>query len=216
MTKASAGEAKSLPQGWNKIPWTTGISPYKPGVMEPHNPNRDVPMFEVGDILQTRWKGKKRTMQVVDRMRGKEKPFDEYWYCVTRGYGKNAMWFKESDFNRYTIMRKWRPDMRKKYLDPFIIRKTFSKGVRLSIVFDYGKPEEQMFYGIITKKRQKKITFYTIKFNDNTKMKVNQYRLLWLLDQTARFLERLPVARVGKEYTGGDIPIALPGLKLRF
>lgn len=204
---------EDLPAGWQKIPWASRV---KRKTLELFNKDRSKPMFEVGDIIQTRFKGKK-TMQVVARLSWRKPPLNEYWYCVINKYGKKVDWYRERDFNKYTIMRKWAPDMRRKFLNPKLLKKIYKVGTRLSIVFDYGTPKAKMYYGFITKKYEKGewdkyVWFYKIKFPDGDKVKINQYRLLMLLDQTDRYLEDLSYADVAI-YNGGDIPIAPPGLR---
>ena len=228
--KASAAQDSdsSLPDGWKKIPWEIAVNPYNldEEVLEPHNPARQIPMFDIGDILQTRYKGK-RTMQVVNRYSYE----DEYHYCVIRSYGKNARWFAESDFKWYSIMRKWGPDMRKKYINPKFLKRKFKKGTRLQLVFNNSNPSTAKLYsGTITEKMRTKtdantpselyITRYTLNFDDGDVLQPTMYRLLWMLEETSMYLDAhpddIPIADVGGEYLGDDIPLALPGLKLRF
>ena len=190
---------------WRKIPW-----------VELKNPYPTIAMFEVGDIIQSKWRGK-TTRQVVNKMW-----MNETWhYCVIRKYGQDLLWVEEAELNRFSIMRKWNFDMRKKFLNPTIVDKTYSKGVSVSLLFKRNKSSQAKLYkGYIDKtwltgNAPMLVLYYKIKFEDKTKLKINQYRMLWMLEQTSTYLESLPYAKT-KPYTGDDIPLALPGLKLRF
>lgn len=207
----------TLPDGWSKIPWEIGVNPYilDKQVYEPHNPRRDVPMFKIGDIIQTKYKGKK-TWQIVKRVFYRE----EYHYFAIREYAKDGQWYGESEFKHCTIMRDWAQDMRIKFINPQLFERSFNRGTKLSIVFGEGTQQARVYVGTITRVWEEQLIInsplivygYTIKFDDGDTLEPNQYRLWWLLGQTDRYLETLPYADVGV-YSGGDIPIAQPGLR---
>lgn len=145
----------------------------------------------------------------------------EWWYHVTSYYGRNSKWLVESDLNKYGMTREWVP-IDKEFINPANFQKVFTEGDAVSLLFDENKPTAKTYRGVITKKiedwehlRDKKTIKYTITFEDGDTLEMDHYRLLWMLELTARYLEDIPIAEVG-EYSGGDMPIALPGLKLRF
>ena len=207
----------AAPDEWTEIPWEIGVNPYilDKEVYEPHNPRRDVPMFKIGDIIQTFFK-RKKTWQLVKRVFYRK----EYHYFAIREYAKDGQWYGESEFKTCVLMRDWAPDMRMKFINPQFFENTFDIGTKLSIVFNNGTPQSRVYLGTITQMREEQlirnspliVIRYNIKFYDGDTLQPNQYRLWWLLGETDRYLETLPYAEVGA-YSGGDIPIAQPGLR---
>jgi len=208
---------------WTTIPWE------KVYPDENYNRNKTNAMFVVGNLinLSTGEFGNPDfapgRMQIVDKKFGIVLGV-EWWYQIVSPYGKlpSKSWYTESDMTKYHMTREWAPND-KEFINPQNFRKVFSKGDRLSLLFDEKKPTAKVYGGIITKKiqtfenvnRERELIGYEITFEDGDKLVLNHYRLLWMLHQTARYLAPIPIAKVG-EYTGGDIPIARRGLKLRF
>lgn len=236
MAAMASGESKDqVPDGWSKVPW---VSKVNRRTLELEYVNRDkrVPMFEVGDIIKN--VKENRSAQIVDRVRYEEAPTPETWYCLTRKYGKGARWFRESNLFMYTIycgfydlpenralFNRNRPGV-SEYLDPQLIKNNFDdlyeEGTRVSLVFNFTSErpgKAQLYYGRITKRMQKLaiskyVWVYTVTFDDGDVREYNKYRFAWLLYETARYFDTLSYADVD-EYYGDDIPLALPGLKLR-
>lgn len=220
--RAGGGESKgndSRPS-WTMLPWET----YRG---ENYNPNKQNAIFVVGNLinLSTGEFGNPDfapgVMQIGNKKFGIERGV-EWWYQIVSTSGKlaNKTWYSESDMTKYNMTREWQPSD-KAFLNPQNLRKVFSEGDRLSLLFDEGKQTAKVYGGVITKKIQnfenfnREVLGYEITFEDGDKRVMNHYRLLWMLQQTARYLAPIPTAEVG-EYTGGDIPIARRGLKLRF
>lgn len=205
-----------IPEGWQKIPWEEG---YK---WENYNPNRKNAMFVVGNIIAG---PNIKPMQIVDKKFGISLGV-EWWYQIIPYFGKpqadtSNSWFTESDLNRYNITREWQ-FTDKSFVNPQTFRILFSEGDPLSLLFDEGKPSARTYLGVIAKKiqyfenaKKRPRIKYQIRFEDGDLFEVDHYRLLWMLEATDRYLADIPVTEVG-EYTGGDIPIAPRGLKLRF
>ena len=196
---------------WKKVPWEEG---YK---WENYNPNKSNAMFKLGNLING---PNGSALQVVDKKFGILVGV-EWWYQVTSYYGRKSKWFVESDLNKYAMTREWVP-IDKEFINPENFQKVFTEGDAVSLLFDGNKPTAKTYRGTITKKiedweglRNKKTIKYTITFEDGDTLEMDHYRLLWMLELTARYLEDIPIAEVG-EYSGGDMPIALPGLKLRF
>ena len=235
----ASGDAKEqVPRGWTKIPWVRRRNP-ETGEDEYLNGNLDkrIPMFEVGDIL--RIEKFNRSVQVVNTIPYDESPNGEWWYCVTREFGKSAVWKQESMLYIYDIMQGFYDSTEQRanfarnrlprvtnFLDPKLIKNDFDdlyeEGTRVSMVFDFRTQTPgaaKLYYGTITRRKQKLATaewvwYYTVTFDDGDVKEYNQYRFAWRLMETGKYLDMLPYADVD-EYTGEDIPIALPGLKLR-
>ena len=196
---------------WKKVPWEEG---YK---WENYNPNKTNAMFKLGALING---PNGMALQVVDKKFGIMVGV-EWWYQVTSYFGRNSKWFVESDLNKYSMTREWVP-IDKVFINPANFEKVFTEGDSLSLLFDEKKPTAKVYQGVITKKtedweglREKKTITYTITFEDGDVKEFDHHRLLWMLELTARYLDDIPIADVG-EYYGADIPIALPGLKLRF
>tara|TARA_B110000977_G_C11075025_1_gene490841 strand:- start:345 stop:974 length:630 start_codon:yes stop_codon:yes gene_type:complete len=196
---------------WKKVPWGEGYE------YEHYNPNKTNAMFKLGDLIN---EPTGQALQVVHKKFGINVGV-EWWYQVTSYFGRNSKWFKESDLNKYAMTREWVP-IDKEFINPANFEKVFTEGDSVSLLFDKNKPTAKTYRGTITKKiedweflRGTKTITYTITFEDGDVKEFDHYRLLWMLELTARYLDDIPIAVVG-EYSGADIPIALPGLKLRF
>ena len=202
-----------IPTGWQKIPWEEG---YK---WENYNPNLKNAMFVVGNIIAG---PNVEPMQIVNKKFGISLGV-EWWYQIIPYFGKpqtdtSNSWFVERDLNRYTITREWQL-ADKSFVNPQTFRKVFFEGDRLSLLFDQDKPTARTYLGVIAKKiqyfenaKKRPRIKYQIRFEDGDTLEFDHYRLLWMLGNTERYLATLPYAEVG-EYTGGDIPIAQPGLR---